>query len=172
MLHPDPHKAIEAALATVSDDGDDPQEHYDLRFTAWVLQGRRRDSALPYTGFDLAKAKILTEEAADVLHAYAKSLERDITWWRRCDQPPPYFAPEVAGLRIAAAFPERQRIMVFCQSMTGTRPIDWQDIEDNGSVMRAREADLIVEMKPAGFVYVLKDRFGLRHTLRSIWRLP
>lgn len=98
--------------------------------------------------------------------------DTNITWWRRIDQDPPFYARTIDAERIAAAFPGRQRIMVFCQSMTGTRPIDWQDIEDNGSMMRAREADLIVEMKPAGFVYVLKDRFGLRHTIRSIWRLP
>ena len=40
--------------------------------------------------------------------------DTNITWWRRIDQDPPFYARTIDAERIAAAFPGRQWIMVFC----------------------------------------------------------
>lgn len=58
--------------------------------------------------------------------------------------------------------------MIFCEDRRSMPSLAWSDIEATGAVSMARKADLIVEMKPCGFVYVKKDRFG-KNGLRSIW---
>lgn len=101
----------------------------------------------------------------------------EISWWRREDQAPPFYASKHDEDRIRAAFPKRSMIMVFCEDRGAyticgyekARGVTWEDIEILGIVDYVRCADLVLVMKPAGFVHVLKDRFGLRGTLRSIW---
>lgn len=72
--HPDPHEAIDAALAVpLNGETCDPLEWHNLRFTAWVVNGRP-DADLPYCGLDLEKARALTEKAAEFLREYLRGM--------------------------------------------------------------------------------------------------
>lgn len=101
--------------------------------------------------------------------------ETQISWWHYEDQEAPFYAPACEERRIFAAFPEHKRIMVFCQWRAPVgkfKPMTYEALERLGAVDSVRHADLVLDMLPAGFVYVAKDRFGNAGRLRSIWQKP
>lgn len=72
--HPDPHQAIDAALAVAAREDEmtcGPLEWHHLRFAAWVISGHP-DNDRPYNGFDLKETRARTEKAAEFLREYLR----------------------------------------------------------------------------------------------------